>query len=229
MSWALKIQGYQCKVSGCYLFYEYTDARMAVIPKVIVIKFVYQSVKRRARYFNVLTRWLFCTGSMSLVKSFVQKPQEQRVDHEAGGKEALCWFKKKLWIWKAYDSYGDRLLEWKGGDHNEATLIKLVDRLTQINITFSLINGGEFYKLFQSKDEVHGVERNKCWQRHGFARSNRKSMVTSKSVYKINLSWLFLLPSMSIKFILNIILYYYHRFFYILWMTQPRATEFLKS
>jgi IS1 family transposase len=103
--------------------------------------------------------------------------------------------RQKLWIWKALDCDTGQLLDWECGRRDKATLKQRVDRLTQWDVkryctdrwapSASVIPEG---KLVQSQATTHDIERNHCWQRHGFGRFKRKSIIISKSKEMVDLT-----------------------------------------
>lgn len=103
--------------------------------------------------------------------------------------------KNKLWIWKAYDHLGHKLIDWQCGNRDCATLEILLDRLKAYKVVFYLTDKFEAYKslipnnrLFQGKDGTHAIERNNGRQRHWFGRFRRKSIMVSKSAYMVNIT-----------------------------------------
>jgi len=103
--------------------------------------------------------------------------------------------KNKLWIWKAYDTYGGRLLDWECGHRDQATLERLLERLEKHQVLFYFTDGYEAYaqalpkrRLVQSKENTHGIERNNCRQKHWFARVKRKSIVASKCAKMVDIT-----------------------------------------
>jgi insertion element IS1 protein InsB len=109
---------------------------------------------------------------------------------------ALCEKKRgKLWIWKALDCTTGQLLDWECGRRDQATLKRLVDRLSQWNVTMYHTDKWAAYaavlpqdKLVMSKTNTHGIERNHGRQRHWFGRFKRKSIIVSKSLEMVDLT-----------------------------------------
>jgi insertion element IS1 protein InsB len=101
----------------------------------------------------------------------------------------------KLWIWKALDRDTGYLLDWECGQHDAATLKKLVDRLAPWDVTFSCTDHWQVYaavipseKLVMSKAHTDAIERNHGRQRHWFGRFKRKSMIVSTSKDMVDLT-----------------------------------------
>ncbi len=69
----------------------------------------------------------------------------------------------------------------------------MMARLHKIKVVFYFTDGYEAYKslmpkpVIQGKDGTHCIERNKCHQRHWFARFKRKFIVISKLIHMINI------------------------------------------
>ena len=109
---------------------------------------------------------------------------------------ALCKKKRcKLWIWKAIDSYSDKLIDWECGHRDTETLKKMANRLDKWDVLFYFTDKWESYaaifpenKLIMNKKLTHGIERNNCRNRHWFARFKRKSIVVSKCKEMVDLT-----------------------------------------
>jgi insertion element IS1 protein InsB len=103
--------------------------------------------------------------------------------------------RQKLWIWKALDHETGHLLDWACGRRDKAPLQKMMDRLTQWDVTVYCTDKWAAYasvlpqnKLIQSKTTTHAMERNHCRQRHWFGRFKRKSIIISKSQEMVDLT-----------------------------------------
>jgi insertion element IS1 protein InsB len=116
---------------------------------------------------------------------------------------ALCQKKRhKLWLWKALDAITGRLLDWECDRRDKATLMKMIGRLAQWDVTIYHTDKWGTYaavlpqdKLVQSKTGTGRIERNHCRQRHWFGRFRRKSIIMSKSLKWWISRWRSLLPS----------------------------------
>ncbi len=106
--------------------------------------------------------------------------------------------KKRVWIWKAYDRDHGRLIDWELGDRDRETLEKLLERLSQWEVTVyctdhwkgfeaPLGNHSEAHHV-ATKTETLAIQRNNSDQRHWFARFRRKSKVVSKSEEMVELT-----------------------------------------
>lgn len=103
---------------------------------------------------------------------------------------ALCQKKtEKLWVWKAIDTDGDKLLDWECGDRSSATVKKMADRLEE-NHDVAYYCGDKYKgyisvfpeeKLVMSKKVTVAIERLNTRNRHWFGRFKRKSIVVSKT------------------------------------------------
>jgi insertion element IS1 protein InsB len=103
--------------------------------------------------------------------------------------------RQKLWIWKALDRDTGQLLDWECGRRDKRTLKKMVERLSQWDVTVYCTDKWASYaalipqnKLIQSKATTHAIERNHCRQRHWFGRFKRKSIIISKSLEMVDLT-----------------------------------------
>jgi insertion element IS1 protein InsB len=90
----------------------------------------------------------------------------------------------KLWRWNALDAGTGRLLDWACGRRDKATLMKMIGRLAQWDVTIYHTDQWGTYaavlpqdKLVQSKTGTGRIERNHCRQRHWFGRFRRKTQV----------------------------------------------------
>ena len=101
----------------------------------------------------------------------------------------------KLWIWNALDRETGQLLDWECGRRDQATLKKLINRLSQWDVNVYGTDTWATYasvipqdKLGQSKATTHDIEHNHCRQRHWCGRFKRKSIIVSKSKEMVDLT-----------------------------------------
>ena len=79
----------------------------------------------------------------------------------------------KLWVWKAWDRATGRLLDWKLGRRDRATLELLLERLKRWGVRLYCADGLAAYTelipqgcLYVGEEETHGIERDHARQRH---------------------------------------------------------------
>ena len=106
--------------------------------------------------------------------------------------------KNKLWIWKAYDRNTGRLIDWELGNRDSQTLGRLLERLSQWEVTVYCTDDWKPYQQLLekhpeafhviSKKETVGIERNNSDNRHWFARLHRRTKVVSKSERMVELT-----------------------------------------
>jgi insertion element IS1 protein InsB len=103
--------------------------------------------------------------------------------------------KNKLWIWKAYDRATGRLVDWECGGRDRDTADRLIQRLRAWNARLYCADAYNVYadlipvgRLYQGKDQTHGVERTNAQQRHWLARFRRRTCVVSKAVRMVEAS-----------------------------------------
>jgi len=100
---------------------------------------------------------------------------------------------QKLWIWKAYERDGGRLIDWECGNRDEVTFRRLYERLQrwcarlfctdQFIVYDTVLPVGRHY---QGKDQSVALERNNGRQRHWVGSCRRKSIIVSKSTAMVN-------------------------------------------
>ena len=110
----------------------------------------------------------------------------------------MALFKKKsnkLWIWKAYDRGTGRLVDWQCGGRDRTTAQLLIDRLEAWGARLYCADAYDVYpqlipvgRLYQGKDQTHGIERTNAQQRHWLARFRRRSIVVSKAKRMVDAS-----------------------------------------
>jgi insertion element IS1 protein InsB len=103
--------------------------------------------------------------------------------------------RRKLWIGQALDRDTGQLLDWECGQHDKATLKKLVDRLLRWDVKVYGTDKWATYAsvipqdtLVQSKALTHEIERNPGRQRHWFGRWKLKSIIVSQSKEMVDLT-----------------------------------------
>lgn len=100
---------------------------------------------------------------------------------------------RKLWIWKAYERDGGRLIDWECGTRDEATFQRLFDRLQRWRPRLICTDHFAPYqnvvpigRHYQGKDQTVALERNNGRQRHWVGACRRKSIIVSKSKAMVN-------------------------------------------
>ncbi len=94
----------------------------------------------------------------------------------------------KLWIWTADDRAPGRLVDWECGGRDRDPAQRLIGRLQAWGARLYCADAYEVYaglipvgRLYQGKDQTHGVERTNAQQRHWLARFRRRTCVVSKA------------------------------------------------
>jgi insertion element IS1 protein InsB len=95
----------------------------------------------------------------------------------------------RLWIWKAFERFTGRLIDWQCGERDGATLELLLRRLEPWGVRLFCTDDWAPYdaalptgRHYIGKEETHGCESNNARQRHWFARFRRRTCVVSRSV-----------------------------------------------
>ena len=103
--------------------------------------------------------------------------------------------KNKSWMWKAYCRDTKQLIDWECGGRDNATFMRLYERLKRWNVKCFFSDRWQAYSdvipsdiLVQSKRETHLIESNNMPQRHWFARFRRKTVCVSRSLEMIDLT-----------------------------------------
>src|SRR3954447_19385100 len=101
----------------------------------------------------------------------------------------------KLWVWKARDRASGRVVDWKCGGRDAATLSRLLERVERWNPRLYCTDDWAAYaelipqgRLFVGKEETHGIERDHSRQRHWLARFRRRTCVVSKAERMVDVS-----------------------------------------
>ena len=101
----------------------------------------------------------------------------------------------KIWIFKAYDRAGKRLLDWEFGDRSHKTFLRLFKRLQRWNALFYCGDHWAGFnkiipqnRLFQGKEKTFSIEQNNSRQRHWFARFRRKTLSNSRSLEMVDIT-----------------------------------------
>lgn len=100
---------------------------------------------------------------------------------------------QKLWIWKAYERDGGRLIDWECGNRDEATFRRLYERLQRWSARLFCTDQFAVYDTVlpvgrhsQGKDQSVALERNNGRQRHWVGSCRRKSIIVSRSKAMVN-------------------------------------------
>ena len=101
----------------------------------------------------------------------------------------------KLWIWKAYCRDTGQLVDWECRDRDQATLERLLERLTRWHVKLYCTDHFAPYDMalpvgrhFQGKEETWRSEQNNGRQRHWYRRFQRRTIVVSKSLEMVDRS-----------------------------------------
>ena len=99
----------------------------------------------------------------------------------------------KLWVWKAFERDGGRLIDWECGGRDASTLARLLGRLAPWGVRLFCTDEWAPYETALplgrhciGKDQTHRMESNNARQRHWFARFRRRTCVVSKSVAMVD-------------------------------------------
>ena len=100
----------------------------------------------------------------------------------------------KLWIWRAYDIDGRRVVAWVLGGRDDATLRRLLDKIGLNGKTFATDDWEDCHRLipenqlFTGKDLTFPIEQDNSNVRHYLARFRRRTKVVSRCRTMVDLS-----------------------------------------
>src|SRR5512144_134011 len=99
----------------------------------------------------------------------------------------------QLWIWLAFCRDTGQLVEWQGGDRDQATLDQVLDRWKAWKVRLYCTDGYICYdqalpvgRHYQGKEETYRLEQIHSRLRHWLAQFRRRTVVVSKSVEMVN-------------------------------------------